>query len=418
MANDWSKEIADIARQARRAARALAKVDEARKNEALVAMAQHIDDQSDAILAANASDLDNANELGEAMRDRLRIGASHLAAMSQSLRDIAEFPAVVGRVSDLTSRPSGLRIGRMRVPIGVIAIIYESRPNVTSDAAGISLKSGNAAILRGGSEAVRSNRAIAECLLAGLRDANLPEAAIQLLPTTDRSAIDVLLGMSNEIDLIVPRGGRSLIEYVAANSAIPVLKHLDGVCHVYVDDEADVEQALAITLNAKTQRFGVCNALETLLVNRAIAEDFLPRIEASLADKGVELRACERGLPLLNGATAATEDDWRTEYLGPILAVRVVDDLDEALAHIEKYGSHHTDAIVTENEDKAQRFLFEVDSGSVIHNASTRFADGGEYGLGAEIGISTDKLHARGPVGVEGLTSQKYVVYGTGQVRS
>lgn len=410
-------DVERLARETSAAATVIGKADEEVKNRALRRMADIISERSDAILAANELDLSSAADLTPALRERLKIDAGHIDAMAAGLREIAELEAVVGRVGDIVTRPSGIRIGRMRVPIGVVAIIYESRPNVTADAAGLCLKAGNAVILRGGSEAVHSNRAIAECLDAGLDAAGLPEAAVSLLANTDRAAVGALLKLSQYIDLVVPRGGRGLIERVLRESLIPVLKHLDGVCHVYIDADADSGKAHAIALNAKTHRYGVCNAMETLLVDKAVAPELLPDIGRSMREAGVEVRACERSLPMMDGAHPAVEDDWSTEYLAPILSVKVVDGVDGALKHIDRYGSHHTDAIVTENEETARRFLREVDSGSVMHNVSTRFADGYEYGLGAEIGISTDKLHARGPVGIEGLTSLKYVVYGTGQIR-
>jgi glutamate-5-semialdehyde dehydrogenase len=337
--------------------------------------------------------------------------------MAQGLEQVAKLPDPVGEVSELKEQPSGIKVGRMRVPLGVIGIVYESRPNVTADAAALCLKAGNACILRGGSEAVRSNMAIAACVHEGLRAAGLPEDAVQVVETADRAAVGQLLSMNEYVDIIVPRGGKDLIERVMRESRIPMIKHLDGVCHVYIDDRADVEKAIRIADNAKTQRYGVCNAMETLLVNESIAPKVLPRLAKIYADKGVELRGDEKSRALVSAMKPATEEDWYAEFLAPILAVRVVKDLDAAIGHISKYGSQHTDAIVTEDEARAKRFLREVDSSSVLVNASTRFADGFEYGLGAEVGISTDKLHARGPVGLEGLTSQKYVVFGSGQIR-
>ncbi|HKY03065.1 MAG TPA: glutamate-5-semialdehyde dehydrogenase, partial [Burkholderiales bacterium] len=348
---------------------------------------------------------------------RLTLAPKNIEAMAQGLEQVADLPDPIGVVSDLQERPTGIRVGRMRVPLGVIGIIYESRPNVTADAAALCLKSGNACILRGGSESVRSNQAIAACIRAGLNAAGLPEASVQVVETPDRAAVGELLSMTEYVDIIVPRGGKSLIERIMKESRIPMIKHLDGVCHVYIDDEADLEKAIRIADNAKTHRYGTCNTMETLLVAEGIAERALPALAKIYTDKGVELRGDEAARRLVPQMYAATEEDWYAEYLAPILAVRVVPGLDEAIDHIERYGSHHTDAIVTENEVRAQRFLREVDSSSVMVNASTRFADGFEYGLGAEIGISTDKLHARGPVGLEGLTSQKYVVLGDGQVR-
>jgi len=338
--------------------------------------------------------------------------------MAEGLEQVAKLPDPVGAVSELREQPSGIKVGKMRVPLGVIGIIYESRPNVTADAAALCLKAGNACILRGGSAAVRSNQAIALCVHEGLRAAGLPEDAVQVVETADRAAVGALLSMNEYVDIIVPRGGKDLIERVMRESRIPMIKHLDGVCHVYIDDRADPEKAVRIADNAKTQRYGVCNAMETLLVNERIASKVLPKLAKIYADKGVELRGDEKSRALVPEMKPATEDDWYAEYLAPILAVRVVKDIDAAIEHIGKYGSQHTDAIVTEDEARAKRFLREVDSSSVLVNASTRFADGFEYGLGAEIGISTDKLHARGPVGLEGLTSQKYVVFGDGQIRA
>jgi glutamate-5-semialdehyde dehydrogenase len=346
--------------------------------------------------------------------------------MAQGLREIAQLRDPVGEITDLAYRPSGIQVGRMRVPLGVVAIIYEARPNVTADAAGLCLKAGNAAILRGGSEAIRSNQAIAACVREGLRAAGLPEAAVQVVETTDRAAVGELLRMNEFVDIIVPRGGKGLVQRVMDESRIPMIKHLDGVCHVYVDDRADLEKAIRIADNAKTQRYGTCNTMETLLVHAAIAPRVLPRLARIYAEKGVALHCDAAAAKLMRAAPdgvrptieAATEEDWRTEWLAPVLNVRVVEDIDQAMEHIAKYGSQHTDAIVTEDEARARRFLREVDSSSVMVNASTRFADGFEYGLGAEVGISTDKLHARGPVGLEGLTSQKFVVLGTGQVRT
>jgi glutamate-5-semialdehyde dehydrogenase len=338
--------------------------------------------------------------------------------MAAGLEQVAKLPDPVGQISEMHQQPSGIRVGRMRVPLGVIGIIYESRPNVTADAAALCIKSGNACILRGGSESLRSNLAIAACVHEGLKTAGLPENAVQVVATADRAAVGQLLAMNEYVDIIVPRGGKDLIERVMRESRIPMIKHLDGVCHVYIDEGADPDKAIRIADNAKTQRYGVCNAMETLLVNEKIAPGILPRLAQIYADKGVELRGDEEARKLVSAMKPAAEEDWYAEYLAPILAVRVVKDLDAAMNHIAKYGSQHTDAIVTENEARAKRFLREVDSSSVLVNASTRFADGFEYGLGAEIGISTDKLHARGPVGLEGLTSQKFVVFGSGQIRT
>jgi len=409
----------DVGRRARAAARELARADTASKNAALLAIAQALRRDSSELLAANAEDVRAAREHGQdaAFVDRLTLTPKSVEAMAKGLEEVAALTDPVGEVSELKEQPSGIRVGRMRVPIGVIGIIYESRPNVTADAAALCLKSGNACILRGGSESLRSNQAIAARVHQGLRAAGLPEAAVQVIETADRAAVGELLSLNEYVDVIVPRGGKSLIERVMRDSRIPMIKHLDGVCHVYIDDRADADKAVRIADNAKTQRYGVCNAMETLLVAEGIAGTVLPRLARIYADKGVELRGDEKARALMPGMKPATEEDWYTEYLGPILAVRVVRDLDQAIEHIGKYGSQHTDAIVTEDEARARRFLREVDSSSVLVNASTRFADGFEFGLGAEIGISTDKLHARGPVGLEGLTSQKFVVLGSGQIR-
>ncbi|MEW5973786.1 MAG: glutamate-5-semialdehyde dehydrogenase [Pseudomonadota bacterium] len=414
--------IQTLGQQARQAARRLARAETAAKNRALEAIAQALLDGADEIIAANAQDLEAGKAVGldAAMLDRLSIDTARVQAMAEGVRQIVALPDPVGAIDDMNYRPSGIQLGKMRVPIGVIGIIYESRPNVTVDAAALCLKSGNAAILRGGSEAAHSNRALAACIQNGLRKAGLPEAAVQVIPTTDREAVGAMLRARGLIDVIIPRGGKGLIERVASESLIPVIKHLDGNCHVYIDDTADVQKALRVAVNAKTHRYGVCNAMETLLVAEGIAEEVLPALADAYLAKGVELRGCHRTRAILEGVAvkAATEDDWYTEYLAPILAIKVVDDLDMAISHIEQYGSHHTDAIITEDYTRARRFLREVDSSSVMVNASTRFADGFEYGLGAEIGISTDKLHARGPVGLEGLTTQKWIVLGDGHIRS
>ena len=409
----------EVGRRARAAARHMARADTAAKNNALLAIAELIDERAAQLVAVNEADLATAREQGldEALLDRLSLNAKGVAAMAEGLRQIAALPDPVGTISDLNYRPSGIQVGRMRVPLGVIGIIYEARPNVTADAAGLCLKSGNAAILRGGSEALRSNQAIAACVRAGLEQAGLPAEAVQVLETSDRAAVGELIRMKEYVDVIVPRGGKGLIERVSAEALVPVIKHLHGNCHVYIDDKADVDKAVAIAFNAKTQRYGTCNTMETLLVAEAIAARVLPPLGKLYKEKGVELRGCARTRDLLPDIKTAGEDDWSTEYLAPILAIRVVAGMDEAMEHIARYGSQHTDAIVTEDYSRARRFLREVDSSSVMVNASTRFADGFEYGLGAEIGISTDKIHARGPVGLEGLTSQKYVVLGEGHVR-
>ena len=416
---DIQSYMVTVGQQARAASRLVAKADTATKNRALTLTAEAIERDVARLLAANALDLDaaRAKKLDAPLIDRLTLTEKSIADMADGLRQIAQLPDPIGEISELKQQPSGIKVGRMRVPLGVIAIIYESRPNVTADAAGLCLKAGNACILRGGSEALHSNQAIAECVHAGLKAAGLPETAVQVIETTDRAAVGELLRMNEYVDIVVPRGGKSLIERVMQESRIPMIKHLDGVCHVYIDDQADIEKAIGIADNAKTQRLGTCNTMETLLVARGIADRVLPRLAKIYQDKGIELRGDESTRKLVPGIKGATEEDWYTEYLAPILAVRVVDDLEQAMEHIARYGSQHTDAIVTEDQQRANRFLREVDSSSVIVNASTRFADGYEYGLGAEIGISTDKLHARGPVGLEGLTSRKWVVYGEGQIR-
>lgn len=409
-----------VGKAARVASRAMAKAQTQAKDRALLVMADAIARDEARLLAANAEDLAAAQAQGleAALLDRLTLSAKGVQSMADGLRQIAALRDPVGEITQMSFRPSGIQVGRMRVPLGVIGIIYEARPNVTADAAGLCLKAGNATILRGGSEAIRSNQAIAACVHEGLRAADLPDTAVQVVETTDRAAVGELLRMDEYVDVIVPRGGRGLIERMIAESRIPMIKHLDGVCHVYLDDHADIEKAIRIADNAKTQRYGTCNTMETLLVHRRIAPVLLPRLAAIYLAKGVELRGCEASCALVAQMKPATEDDWYTEYLAPILAVRVVDDLEQAIEHITVYGSGHTDAIVTEDLGRARRFLREVDSSSVMVNASTRFADGFEYGLGAEIGISTDKIHARGPVGLEGLTSLKFVVIGDGQVRA
>jgi len=416
---DIKSYMLEVGRRARAASREVARADTAAKNRALVAAAKAVRRDAKTLLAANAEDVKSAKAAGKdaAFIDRLTLTGKSIEAMAEGLEQVAKLPDPVGSISELKEQPSGIKVGRMRVPLGVIGIVYESRPNVTADAAALCLKAGNACILRGGSEAVRSNLAVAACVHEGLRAAGLPEDAVQVVETADRAAVGQLLSMNEYVDIIVPRGGKDLIERVMRESRIPMIKHLDGVCHVYIDDRADVDKAIRIADNAKTQRYGVCNAMETLLVNESIAPKVLPRLAKIYTDKGVELRGDEKSRALVSDMKSATEQDWYTEFLAPILAVRVVKDLDAAIEHISKYGSQHTDAIVTEDEARAKRFLREVDSSSVLVNASTRFADGFEYGLGAEIGISTDKLHARGPVGLEGLTSQKYVVFGSGQIR-
>src|SRR3954471_20903828 len=409
-----------VGRAARAAARAMAKADTAAKDRALHAIAAAVERDSVRLLAANQRDLEAARGRGlaPAMVDRLALTRKGVAAMAEGLRQIAQLPDPVGEITDLKYRPSGIQVGRMRVPLGVVAIIYEARPNVTADAAGLCLKSGNASILRGGSEAIHCNQAIAECVHEGLRAADLPQPPVQVIEVAARAAVGELITMKEYVDIIVPRGGKGLIERVSAEARIPVLKHLDGICHVYIDDRADVDKAIRIADNAKTQRLGTCNTMETLLVHQDIAAYVLPRLCEIYLQKGIELRGDERARAIVAGMEAATEEDWYTEYLAAILSIRIVADVDQAIEHITVYGSQHTDAIVTEDFSRARRFLREVDSSSVIVNASTRFADGFEYGLGAEIGISTGKLHARGPVGLEGLTSQKWVVFGEGQIRT
>lgn len=414
-----SELIRRLGEQAVRAARQLRSVPTKTKNLALRSAAAVLRREAEEIFAANEMDLKAAelNGLNEAMIDRLTLNRQRLEAMAEGLEQIAALPDPVGQIEGLVSRPSGIKVGKMRVPLGVIGIIYESRPNVTADAAGLCLKSGNAVILRGGSEAIHSNRAICACLRRAIVDAHLPQDAVQLVDQTDRALVGALLTADRYVDVIIPRGGRSLIERVASESKIPVIKHLDGVCHVYVDRRADLDMAVKIAVNAKTQRPGVCNAMETLLVHQDVAQEFLPRVVAALREKGVEIRGCPRAREIVEDLAKATEQDWSTEYLSLVLSVRIVDDLEQAMDHIARYGSGHTESIVTSDYDAAWRFLREVDSSSVMVNASTRFADGFEYGLGAEIGISTDRLHVRGPVGLEGLTTQKWIVLGQGEVR-
>ena len=418
-ADDIKAYMQDVGQRARVAARAMARAETAAKDTALAAIAAEIERGRDALIAANKKDLDAGKSAGldAALLDRLELNVARIQAMAEGLRQVANLADPVGEITDLKYRPSGIQVGRMRVPLGVIGIIYESRPNVTADAAGLCIKSGNASILRGGSEAIHSNRAIAVCIQAGLKQAGLPADAVQVVETADRAAVGELITMKSCVDVIVPRGGKSLIERISAEATIPVIKHLHGICHVYIDDKADLDKAIKIAFNAKTHRYGVCNAMETLLVAGGVAAKVLPVLGKMYQEKGVELRGCAATQKILPGIKAATEDDWYTEYLAPILSIRVVENVDQAIEHIAQYGSAHTDSIVTEDITRARRFLREVDSSSVMVNASTRFADGFEYGLGAEIGISTDKLHARGPVGLEGLTSVKFVVLGDGHVR-
>lgn len=410
-----------LGRAAREASRVLARASTAQKNRALQAAAAALDAARDELVAANQQDLatSRANGLDAAMLDRLELTPARIDEMIEGLRQVATLPDPIGEIRDMRYLPSGIQVGKMRVPLGVVGIIYESRPNVTIDAASLCLKSGNATILRGGSEAIQSNQAIARCIQHGLREAGLPDAAVQVVDTTDRAAVGALISMPEYVDVIVPRGGKGLIERISRDARVPVIKHLDGICHVYIDVAADLDKAVRIADNAKTQRYAPCNTMETLLVHAAVAGQVLPPLADIYRTKGVELRGCPRTRELLGSdVLQASEEDWSTEYNAPILSIRVVDSLDEAIEHINRYGSQHTDAIVTENFSDARRFLTEVDSSSVMVNASTRFADGFEYGLGAEIGISTDKLHARGPVGLEGLTSEKYVVFGDGHVRT
>jgi len=419
MQDNFDTIMQTIGAQAKSASRLLRTASTTSKNAALTYAADGFIRDMDAILAANAKDLQAAEErqLAAALQDRLALNHERVTAMADGLRQVAALPDPVGAIDHMQQRPSGIQVGHMRVPLGVIGIIYESRPNVTADAAALCLKSGNAAVLRGGSESIHSNRAIATILQQALAQAGLPAESVQLLQQTDRALVGAMLRCADYIDVIIPRGGKSLIERVSADSRIPVIKHLDGICHVYIDADADVDKAVAIAVNAKTHRYGVCNAMETLLIHQQVVADVLPETARIMQEKGVELRGCERACACISNMTPATEEDWGTEYLAPILSIRVVDDLDAALAHIERWSSAHTETIVTENYSNGQRFLREVDSSSVMWNASTRFADGFEYGLGAEIGISTDRLHVRGPVGLEGLTTQKWIVMGNGEIR-
>ncbi len=418
--SDIAAYMRQVGERARAASRHLARATTAAKNQALLAIAADLDINRADLMAANRRDLDEgtAQGLDAALLDRLELTPGRIDAMIAGLREVAALADPVGAVFDLNYRPSGIQVGRMRVPLGVVGIIYESRPNVTADAAALCLKSGNATVLRGGSEAFNSNQAIATCIQSGLAAAGLPKDGVQVIATTDRTAVGSLIAMPEYVDVIIPRGGKGLIERISREARVPVIKHLDGICHVYIDDKADPAKVLPIVMNAKTQRYGTCNTLETLLIAEGVAEDLLPGIAAALLAKDVELRGCPRTCGLVPQALPATAEDWDTEYLAPILSIRVVADLDEAMDHIARHGSQHTDSILTEDYSRARRFLREVDSSSVMVNASTRFADGFEYGLGAEIGISTDKFHARGPVGLEGLTSVKFIVLGNGEVRA
>ncbi|HEX4843830.1 MAG TPA: glutamate-5-semialdehyde dehydrogenase [Limnobacter sp.] len=411
--------ILAIGRKARAASAAMARASTGAKNTALLETARLIRANKAALQVANQEDMAQAqaNGLEPALLDRLALNDKAIETMALGLEQIAQLPDPIGEMTDFKNRPSGILVGKMRVPLGVIGIIYESRPNVTVDAAGLCIKSGNSTILRGGSEAFRCNQALAALVAQGLAAAGLPADAVQVIDTTDRAAVGTLITMTDYVDVIVPRGGKGLIERISRDAKVPVIKHLDGICHVFIDESANVEHAIDIADNAKTHRYGTCNTMETLLVHQHIAKTVLTSLAERYAEKGVELRGCKRTMALLPAAKAATEEDWSTEYLAPILSIKIVDHLDQAIAHINQYGSHHTDSIVTDNHSHAMRFVREVDSASVMVNASTRFADGFEYGLGAEIGISTDKIHARGPVGLEGLTSQKYVVFGHGEIR-
>ena len=411
--------INQLGRQARAASRILSQATTRTKNDALLSIADSIMKNKTALIAINSKDLDAGEKHGldAALLDRLELNAERIDAMAEGLTEIAALPDPIGEISKLTYRPSGIQVGQMRVPLGVIGIIYESRPNVTADAAGLCLKSGNAAILRGGSEAIHSNQAIASYIHAGLEKTGLPVDSVQVVNITDRAAVMELVRMKDYVDVIVPRGGKGLIENISNEARVPVIKHLHGICHVYIDDKADLKKATDIAFNSKTHRYGVCNAMETLLVASTVAEQVLPELDKLYKDKGVELRGCDKTRDILPNIKSATEEDWDTEYLAPILSIKVTNDIDDAIDHIHKHSSGHTESIVTEDITRARRFMSEVDSSSVMVNASTRFADGFEYGLGAEIGISTDKIHVRGPVGVEGLTSQKYIVIGDGHIR-
>ena len=411
--------VRQYGKDARAASRVLAAATSAQKNQALLKMADLLEAQQADVLNANAQDTAaaEANGLDAAMVDRLRISAKSIAQMAEGVRQVATLADPVGEMDDFKLLDNGLQLGKMRAPLGVVGMIYESRPNVTIDAAALCLKSGNACLLRGGSESFHSNQAIAKVIYQALSETGLPEACVRLFETTDRAAVGAMLALNEFIDVVIPRGGKGLVKRITEEARMPVIKHLDGVCHVFINRDADVDMAVNIAMNAKTSRYGTCNTMETLLVHQDIAATVLPRLQAAYAEKEVELRGCERTLAVLNGIVAATEEDWFTEYLAPVLSIRIVDGLDMAIAHINHYGSHHTDSIVTNDYADIQRFLREVDSASVMVNASTRFADGFEYGLGAEIGISTDKIHVRGPVGLEGLTNQKWIVLGSGQVR-
>ena len=415
---DIKSYIRQLGRQARVASKVISSASADTKKLALLSIAEALNENRQNILVANAVDLDNAqtNGLDSALMDRLELNDARIDSMIEGINQVSELPDPIGEITDLASRPSGIKLGKMRVPLGVIGIIYESRPNVTVDASSLCIKSGNATILRGGSEAIKSNQAIANCIKQGLSAVGLPESIVQIIETADREAVGELITMSDYVDIIVPRGGKGLIKRISQDAKIPVIKHLDGICHVYIDDKANLDMAFNIALNSKTHRYGVCNAMETLLVAENIAADILPRLASAYEEKNVELRGCGITQQLIR-CSAAREEDWSTEFLAPILSIKVVKNIEVAIAHITHYGSQHTDSIVTEDDSRALHFIKAVDSSSVMHNASTRFADGFEYGLGAEIGISTDKIHVRGPVGLEGLTSQKWVVFGHGEIR-
>ena len=417
---DVAAYLAEVGQKARAASRVLAAASTGAKNQALEAIANQLDGSRAELTSANQKDLENgrAKGLEPALLDRLELTGERIDSMIEGLRQIAALPDPIGEIFDMNYRPTGIQVGHMRAPLGVVGIIYESRPNVTADAAALCLKSGNATVLRGGSEAFYSNQAIALCIQSGLEAAGLPANSVQVIATTDRAAVGAMITLPEYIDVIIPRGGKGLIERISNDARVPVIKHLDGICHVFIDEAADRQKAIDVTVNSKTQRYGTCNTLETLLVHEAVAEEMLSALAPIFYEKGVELRGCDRTQALIDGCSAASEEDWQTEYLAPILSIRVVDNLDQAIQHINSYSSQHTESIITENFTRARKFLTEVDSSSVMVNASTRFADGFEYGLGAEIGISTDKFHARGPVGLKGLTSVKYIVLGDGHIRT
>lgn len=416
---DIKQYMADVGRKARLASRAMAAAETAKKNKALLAIARAIEAARPALMAANKKDMANAesNGLEASLLDRLELTDARVETMIEGLNQVAALVDPIGAMTDLNYRPSGIQVGRMRVPLGVIGIIYESRPNVTVEAASLCLKSGNATILRGGSEAIYSNQAIGACINKGLQESGLPGDAVQVIETTDRAAVGELITLSEHVDVIVPRGGKGLIERISRDATVAVIKHLDGICHVYIDDGADLDKAFDVAINSKTQRYGTCNTMETLLIAESVAVQILPRLVDEYTKHGVELRGCERTCALFSSCIPATQEDWSAEYLAPVLSIKIVEGIDQAIEHINQYSSQHTDSIVTESYSRGRRFLREVDSSSVMVNTSTRFADGFEYGLGAEIGISTDKIHARGPVGLDGLTSQKYVVLGDGHIR-